>query len=89
MLKINDINESLDSLQCVIKNNLIKDDRCPIIYNRQIYDYTIICIAYNNTNVLKDNFLGLSIDVLITTKKAVIANFTLTKEFFLKYFLMV
>lgn len=86
MQKINRINKSLDSLQCAIKKDLIKDDRCPIIYNKQICDYTITCITYNDTTIIKNNFLRLVIDILITNKKSVLANFTLTREYFFEVF---
>lgn len=86
MGKINRINKSLDSLQSVLKKDLIKDDRCPIIYDKQICDYTITCIIYNDTTIIKNNFLGLAIDILITTGKSVLANLTLTRESFFEVF---
>lgn len=84
--KINRINKSLDSLQNVLKKDLIKDDRCPIICDKQVCDYTITCIAYNDTTIVKNNFLGLAIDILITTGKSVLANLTLTRESFIEVF---
>lgn len=86
MQKINMINKSLDSLQCATKKVLLKDDRCPIIYNEQINDYTITCIAYNDTAIVESNFLRLAIDILITNKESVLADFTLTKEYFFEVF---
>lgn len=86
MQKINMINKSLDSLQCATKKVLLKDDRCPIIYNEQINDYTITYIAYNDTAIVESNFLRLAIDILITNKESVLADFTLTKEYFFEVF---